>query len=216
MIDFFTGLTLTVLPLYAKFVLKMEESMVGFAAIGIALGTLISIPFWRTIYAKKGAKYGLLLAFGIFILGIWPISLVVDFLTFFVLTLIPGFGVGGLIMTEPAMSAAIDYDEIRTGKRREATFTGVLAFVARLSMVFSGFTLIIVGLLTGFDSSAAVQTEKTLIGLRTLVSLVPLLGALIGFLIFSKFSLNYEAFMEQQAKLKTLHEERLKKLETIK
>jgi GPH family glycoside/pentoside/hexuronide:cation symporter len=216
MIDFLTGLTLSVLPLYARFILKMDESMVGFAAIGIALGTLVSIPFWRWIYARRGPKYGLLLAFGIFILGIWPLSLVTDFITFFILTLIPGFGVGGLIMTEPAMSAAIDSDELRIGKRREATFNGVLTFVARLSIVFSGLTLIIVGLFTGFDSSSAVQTEQTLVGLRLLVSFVPLLGGLIGFLIFSKFPLNYEAFMEQQAKLKVLHEERLKKLKALK
>jgi len=212
MIDFFSGLTLAVLPLYALFILNMDESLVGFAAIGYALGLIVSIPLWRWIYAKKGPKYGLLLAISIFVIGIWPLFLVNDFIVLFALTILPGFGSGGMIMTEPAISAAIDYDEIKTGKRREATFNGVLAFVARLSMVLSGLTLIMVQVLTGFDSEASVQPPKALFGLKALVSLVPVLGGLLALLIFRFFPLNYKKFMEQQDKLKILHEERIKRL----
>ncbi|MHA1689314.1 MAG: MFS transporter [Promethearchaeota archaeon] len=212
-IDFFTGLILSVLPLYAKFILKMDESLVGFAAIGIAIGTLVSIPFWRWVYANKGPKYGLCLAFIIFMGGIWPIAFVSDFMFFFMITLIPGFASGGLIMTEPAISCAIDHDELRIGKRREATFNGILTLIARLSIVFSGLTLIIVQAVTGFDSSSSIQTEESLTGLRALVSLAPLLGALVGLVIFSKFPINYKHFMEQQAQLKIIHEERIKKLQ---
>jgi len=75
--------------------------------------------------------------------------------------------------------------------------------------------LISVQLLTGFDSSTPIQTEQTLFGLRVLVSLVPLLGAVIGFLIFSRFPINYKVFMEQQAKLEALHEKRLKDLKNL-
>lgn len=215
MIDFFSGLTLTVLPLYARFILNMDEGTVGFAAIGFALGIIASIPFWRWVYAKKGPKYGLLLAIGIFVLGVWPLFLVNSFITLFILSLIPGLGSGGMIMTEPAISAAIDYDEIKTGKRREATFTGILAFVARLSMVLSGLTLIIVQFLTGFDSNADVQPLEAEFGLRALVSLVPVIGGSLALLFFKFFPLNYVKFMEQQEQLKILHQERIKKLESL-
>ncbi|MHA1804886.1 MAG: hypothetical protein ACTSU4_10210 [Promethearchaeota archaeon] len=47
-------MTPSVLPLYAKFILKMDECLVGFAAIE----TLLSIPFWRWVYTNKGPKYG--------------------------------------------------------------------------------------------------------------------------------------------------------------
>jgi hypothetical protein len=57
----------------------MGEAMLGFAAIGMALGILAGVPFWRWIYANKGAKYGLMLALLIFLLTIWPIFLVQDF-----------------------------------------------------------------------------------------------------------------------------------------
>ncbi|TFG19365.1 MAG: MFS transporter [Promethearchaeota archaeon] len=212
LIDFFTGLTLTVLPLYAKFILQMDDSSVGFAALGIAVGILISVPFWRFIYAKKGPKFGLLLAIGFFTATIWPLFLVNDFMILVVVTILPGFGAGGMLMTEPAMSAAIDSDELITGKRREATFNGILAFVARLSMVFSGITLILVQVFTGFDSEASVQSETALIGLKLLVSLVPIIGGGLAFLVFSFFPLNNPKFLDQQQKLAELHRERKAKI----
>ena len=212
LIDFFTGLTLTVLPLYAKFILEMDDSSVGFAALGIAVGILVSVPFWRFIYAKKGPKFGLLLAIGLFTATIWPLFLVNDFMILIIVTILPGFGAGGMLMTEPAMSAAIDSDELITGKRREATFNGILAFVARLSMVFSGLTLILVQVFTGFDSEAITQTETALIGLKLLVSLVPVIGGGLSFLVFSFFPLNNTKFLEQQHKLVELHRERKAKI----
>ena len=212
MIDFFTGLTLTVLPLYAKFILKMDDAFIGFAAIGVAIGIIISVPFWRFIYAKKGPKFGLLLAIGIFVAGIWPLFLVNDFIILAIITIFPGLGAGGMLMTEPAISAAIDSDELKTGKRREATFTGILSFVARLSMVFSGLSLILVQYFTGFDSESLTQTQTALMGLKFLVSLVPVLGGLVAFLIFSFFPLNSRRFYEQQQKLIELHLQRKEKI----
>ena len=164
------------------------------------------------IYAKKGPKFGLLLAIAIFTMGIWPLFLVDNFIVLIILTLLPGLGSGGMLMTEPAISTAIDYDELKTGKRREATFMGVLAFVARLSMVLSGLTLIIVQFLTGFDPEATIQQPEALIGLRSLVSFVPVIGGLLAFVVFRSFPLNYERFIKQQNTLKQLHQERLEKI----
>jgi GPH family glycoside/pentoside/hexuronide:cation symporter len=212
LIDFLSGLTLSVLPLYAFFILGMDEGMIGFAAVGVALGTIASIPFWRWIYTKKGPKYGLMLSIAIFVIGIWPLFLVNDFIILVVLTLLPGFGVGGMIMTEPSISAAIDSDELKTNKRREATFMGILTFVARLSMVLSGLTLIIVQFLTGFDPEADHLLPKAAIGLKALVSLVPLIVGSLALLVFSRFPLNYKKFIEQQEMLQKLHQERLSKL----
>ncbi len=216
LLDFCFGLTIMVLPLYAKFILGVDEGLVGVAAAGVAIGILISIPFWRYIYAKKGPKYGLLLAMIIFSLGIWPLFLINDFIILIVVTIFPGFGAAGMLMTEPAISTAIDYDELKTNKRREASYNGILTLIARLSLVFSGITLIIVGLLTGFDSNAETQSPTALLGLRTLVGFVPLLGALLGLLVFVFFPINHEIFIEQQQQLKILHQERIERLEKEK
>nr|MDO8113153.1 MFS transporter [Candidatus Sigynarchaeota archaeon] len=212
LIDFMFGLTMTVLPLYAKFIIKVDEGMVGFAAAGVAIGIIGAIAFWRWVYAKKGPKEGLMLAIILFTAGVWPIVLIRDFLGLILMAIIPGFGAAGMLMTEPAMSAAIDSDEIITGKRREAMLNGFLTLVARLSIVFTGLTLMAVQRLTGFDPSLPVQPPGSEIGLIYLIGLVPVIGGIVTLLVFSRFPLNHEKFLAQQDKLKALHEERLKKI----
>ncbi len=211
-LDFCFGFTLMILPLYAKFILNMEEGMEGFAMIGVALGILGGIPLWWKIYGKKGPKFGLTLSMIIFCIGMVPLFLAEDFISLTIIGLFPGMGISGVLMTEPVISAAIDYDEIKTGKRREATYGGIGAFIARLSMILSALALILVQLISGFDPQLETQTSEAIIGLRLSMSIVPAIGLLIGLIIFKFFPLNYKRFTEQQEKLKVLHEERLRKL----
>ncbi|MFW9898477.1 MAG: MFS transporter [Candidatus Thorarchaeota archaeon] len=212
LMDCVFAITLIGLPLYAKFVLKMDDALIGFSAVGIALGALISIPFWRWIYANKGPKYGLLLAIGIFAGGIWSVFLTKDFILLVFITLIPGFGIGGIIMTEVPFSAAIDYDELITGKRREATYNGILSLIARLAIVLSGLALIIVQFFFGFEAGSESQTPLALLGLTLLVSLIPFIVAIVGFTVFSSFPINHKRFSEMQEELKNLHEKRIEEL----
>nr|MDO8087448.1 MFS transporter [Candidatus Sigynarchaeum springense] len=180
LLDFIFGLTMTVLPLYARFIIGLEESMVGFSAAGIAVGIIGAIIFWRYMYANKGPKEGLMLAIVLFTAAVWPIIFISDFIGLVLFAILPGFGASGMLMTEPAISAAIDSDEIITGKRREAMFNGILTFVARLSIVFTGGTLIIVNVLTGFDPNAATITPLGEVGLKVLVGNVIKLRYLFG------------------------------------
>jgi len=216
LIDFTFGLTIMVLPLFAKYVLLVPEGLEGIAAAGVAIGIIASIPIWRWIYTNKGPKLGLLLAIIFYTLTIWPLFLIGDLMTLMIITIIPGLGVGGMLMTEPAISTAIDYDEIRIKKRREATYNGILTLVARLSIVLSGITLIIVQELSGFDQNIEnplMQPATAKMGLKALVSLVPILGGIAAALIFSFFPINLKAFNEMQGELKILHEERKVKLD---
>ena len=67
-------------------------------------------------------------------------------------------------------------------------------------------------MLTGFDSEAETQSQTALIGLKVLVGFVPLLGGVLGILVFKFFPINHKIFNEQQQQLKILHKERLERL----
>jgi GPH family glycoside/pentoside/hexuronide:cation symporter len=213
LLDYVFGLTMTTLPLFAKFVIDVEESFVGFAAAGVAIGILAAIPFWRWIYATKGPKFGLMLSMITFGATIWPIFLVNNFFLLVGISILPGFGASGMLMTEPAISAAIDYDELNTGKRREATYNGILTLVARLSIALTGLTLVIVKSLTGFDVNVTDQSAEALIGLKSLISLVPVITIGLGVLVFVFFPLSLKKFNEMQITLKKLHDERKEKIQ---
>lgn len=212
LLDFCFGFTMMILPLYAKFILHIEKGMEGFAMIGVALGIICAVPLWWKIYSKKGPKFGLTMSMIIFCVGMVPLFLAEDFISLTIIGLFPGIGISGVLMTEPVISAAIDYDEIKTGKRREATYGGIGAFVARLSMILSALALIFVQLISGFNPNLETQTPEALVGLRFSMSIVPAIGLLIGLLIFKFFPLNLAKFTDQQEKLKILHQARLDKL----
>lgn len=212
LIDFCFGFTMMILPLYAKFILHIEDGMEGFAMIGVALGIICAVPLWWKIYSKKGPKFGLTLSMIVFCIGMVPLFLAEDFVSLTVIGLLPGVGISGVLMTEPVISAAIDYDEIKTGKRREATYGGIGAFIARLSMILSAVALIIVQLISGFNPNLVIQTPEALIGLRFSMSIVPAIGLLIALIIFKFYPLNLARFTDQQKKLKELHRARLDKV----
>ncbi|MFW9784932.1 MAG: MFS transporter [Candidatus Heimdallarchaeota archaeon] len=211
LIDFAFGLTIMVLPLFAKYVLLVPTGMEGLSAAGVAIGIILSVPLWRWIYSNKGPKFGLLFALIFYTVTIYPLFLIGDFMTLLLVTIIPGIGVSGMLMTEPAISTAIDYDEIRISKRREATYNGILTLIARLSLVISGITLIIVQEISGFDPNIEdplLQPISAIAGLKILVSLVPVLGGFCATLIFAFFPINLDRFNEIQKKLQIFHEER--------
>jgi GPH family glycoside/pentoside/hexuronide:cation symporter len=133
-------------------------------------------------------------------------------MTLIIITLIPGFGIGGVLMTEIPFSAAIDYDELLTGKRREATYNGILTLIARLAIALSGLALMIVQFFFGFEAGSESQTASALLGLTLLVSLIPFVVGLIALIVFSFFPITYIYFREIQSKLKVLHEKRLEGL----
>lgn len=208
MIDFSFGITMLVFPLYARFTLHLEEEMISLAMVGIVIGIFVSILFWQRMYSRSGPKEGLMLAIAIFAIGILPFFLVSDITQMIIISLIPGFGVGGMLMTEPAISAAIDFDEISTGKRQEGAYSGILTFIARLSIVLTSIVLVIVQLLTGFKTGSEIQPETAQVGLSLLVSIIPSVGAFIGLIFIFLYPLNFKRFKEQQMKLKELHEKR--------
>jgi Na+/melibiose symporter-like transporter len=213
LLDFCFGFTMMIIPLYAKFIITdIGEGMEGCAMIGVALGIIGGIPIWWKIYAKKGPKFGLTVSMFIFCIGMIPLFLAGDFMMLTIIGLFPGVGVAGVLMTEPVISAAIDYDEIRIGKRREATYGGIQAFVARLSMILSAVALIILQLASGFNPDLETQTTEALIGLRFSISIVPAIGLALALLIFKFFPLNLKKFNEQQEQLKVLHQARIEKL----
>jgi len=212
LLDFCFGFTMMILPLYAIFILHIQKEMAGFAMIGVALGIICAVPLWWKIYSKKGPKFGLTLSMIIFCVGMVPLFLAEDFISLTIIGLFPGVGISGVLMTEPVISAAIDYDEIKTGKRREATYGGIGAFIARLSMVLSAVALIIVQLISGFDPKSEFQTPEALIGLRFSMSIIPAIGLLIALIIFRGYPLNLTKFTEQQERLKELHQARLDKV----
>ncbi len=131
---------------------------------------------------------------------------------------------GDFIFHQVMRADTIDYDELKTGERREAVYAGVACLFGKVmeSVVFALIPtfLAIYGLVaTGPDSPisepiyASQGTGNAIIGVATGVFLLPAVFALIGAIAWFWYPLNGEKIAEMKIKLDELHakkrEERL-------
>jgi GPH family glycoside/pentoside/hexuronide:cation symporter len=106
-----------------------------------------------------------------------------------------GIGGGCGQVVGPSIQAdVIDYDELRTGERKEGAYFAVWNFMRKtaygVATMLSGLMLSLVG----FEPNA-VQTETTRLGMQVLFSFVPGVLYLAGTLAFLGFGLDEAAHL---------------------
>ncbi len=100
------------------------------------------------------------------------------------LALVAGVGGGCGAVVAPSIQAdVIDWDELRTGERKEGAYFAVWDFVRKTAFgVTAGLTGLALGA-TGFEPGVT-QDESTLLALRALFGLFPGLCFLLGTVLF--------------------------------
>jgi GPH family glycoside/pentoside/hexuronide:cation symporter len=110
-----------------------------------------------------------------------------------------GGGCGGIVAPS-IQSDIIDYDEYKTGERKEGAYFAAFSFAfkgaAGLTLMLTGFVL----QLSGFEPNVE-QTETAKLAIRSLFALFPLVSTWCGALLLSRFALNREEHAEVKAAL---------------
>jgi len=113
-----------------------------------------------------------------------------------------GFSATGLWVILPAMTAdVIDFDELRSGKRREGAFTSTFSWTVKvgmmLSMLFGGPLL----QLTGFDAKLPVQSDGAVFGIRLLFAGIPVTALVIALLLIQFYTLDTKRMSQIRGEL---------------
>jgi len=199
------------ITLYAKYVLEvggMEQSIL----LGIAF--LVAMPalyIWTKVTQTYGARNALLASLVAFAAGIFPFLFAGSFTAALLTMAAGGVGLAGLIMlVDVLLAAVIDEDEIVTGKRREGMFFGINGFIIRFSIAMQAIVTSIVLIITKYDAHLAVgeQPASALLGLRLLVSVIPIIGLAIAFLATRAYPLYGERLEQVKAEVEKLHREK--------
>lgn len=109
----------------------------------------------------------------------------------------------GAVVGQSLKADVIDWDEARTGERKEGTYFATWNFVQKAA---GGVAIWIVGMVlsfTGFVPNVA-QSEDTLLGMLVLASLLPCVLHIGAIALLSKFSLDereHRAAIEEAATL---------------
>ena len=195
--------TISVLALYiAEYVIGAPE-LAPMLILSYMIPSIVSVPLWipvsRLIGKKRlwlasmlltGVSFGAMIFFGEGdILGICVFSALAGF----------SAGAGGTIA--PSIQAdVIDFDEYRTGERKEGAYFATWNLVYKSS---TGITFLLAGLVlqvSGFVPNLE-QTEDVKWALRTLFAGFPFVCYMVGSAIFSRFSLGEEEYARIRAEL---------------
>ncbi|MBT4381973.1 MAG: MFS transporter [Gammaproteobacteria bacterium] len=186
------GATIGILtPYIAEYIVMRPEKTVIYILLYL-IPSVFSVPLWVPLSRRVGKK------------AMWIFSMLVTGFGFggmfflepgsdiliSVLAVICGLGAGsGAVVAPSIQSDVIDYDEYKSGKRKEGTYFATWNFVFKSA---TGITLMLTGFVlssSGFVPNQE-QTEVTKLALLVLYAIFPLVCYLIGALIFTRFNLN--------------------------
>ncbi|MFC1814872.1 MFS transporter [Thermodesulfobacteriota bacterium] len=177
------NLPATLILFYVEYVLLSSRADL-FLLIYFVSGVFF-LPAWIRLSVHLGKKRTWIVSMvvntgafvGVFFLGpqdVW---------TYGVLVFISGIGLGATLAIPSAMQAdVIDYDELRSGQRREGHYVGLWSISKKMAAALGvGIALYVLGA-SGYTPNA-MQTDVVVLTLRILYALVPSLCNIVALLI---------------------------------
>jgi GPH family glycoside/pentoside/hexuronide:cation symporter len=195
------------IPYVARFILKLEASVITIIMGSFLISVLISTPFWVKLAHKiNDNRKVFLITGGFLVIFTIPLIFVDSLMGFVIAMIIWGLVLGGFwAMQMVCLADVIDESIVKTSKREEGIYNGINTFFSRLAIIGQALSFAIVHTLTGFAEGSDTQSAQAIVGIRIHFALVPFFALLIGVLIFWKFyTITPEKVSENQLKIKQL------------
>ncbi len=211
----FVGLQ-AVIPFYAKYALGATELQTT-----LLLGVLfvMAIPFsyiWGLAIAKEGPKKSMVRSCVLYGACLLPFYLARNYVQGALVCLFLSFGLAGiLVLLDIFIADVADEDEVKTGVRREGMYFGVNGFMIRLGISINAIIMGFVLQRSGYDADLAVQPAKALMGLRLLMSAVPVMAIALALLVFRAYPLHGHKLREVKDRVSAMHAEKLSRLDLL-
>jgi len=186
--NFGTAILGVIVPFVMQYVLDMEHLTPVFIGLYF-VPALLFIPVWIRLSRRYGKKRLWLFSMAMLSLAFSGLFFVRegDMLLVFVLGTLAGIGGGCGQVVGPSLQAdVIDYDEYRTGERKEGAYFAVWNFVRKTAYGISTIALGLMLSAVGYEPNVE-QSEATKLGLRLLFGIVPGACFLVGTLAFLRF-----------------------------
>ncbi len=204
---------------YVEYVLRLSGFLTVLPLLLIFITIFIFTYIFSKLVAKKGPK-----KISIFGLVFSAVSLILlyfigwNFFTAIIGFFLIGIGLSAVMLTSQILFAdTIDYDETRTGKRRETTYSGVEALLTKPAISIANWMFLTIISSFGFKEGSITQSDSALFGIMIGFTIIPALFALFGALVMKFFPLDGPEWIEQKLKISRLHEQKEKEyLEYLK
>lgn len=178
---------------------ELNGTLSGWIGTITSLVSYISMLLLSAVSRKKGKREAFMLGMAITTIGQlslwftinpkWPFAQLIS-MAFWALAM-----QGCWLMLDSMLSDICDDDELNTGHRREGMFGAVRGFIQKgaqaLTAVISGYLLEFTGFSVETVKASGLAPDVAL-KMKLLVVIVPAIGYLIGFFIFSRYPINRE------------------------
>jgi GPH family glycoside/pentoside/hexuronide:cation symporter len=184
----------SVLPFFLTYWLRWEGALV--VPLGaMFVSALVLLPFWNwfTVRAGKRIAYVVGMASLVAILALLSaLPSDVNRTLVIVIAALAGFGVSAAhVVPNSILPDGIEWEELRTGSRREGFFFGVVSLLNKVGTSVAVPWVALVLAASGFEESRGIdQVPGTLAALRLLVGLVPAVLLAIGVVAAAIYPLN--------------------------
>jgi sugar (Glycoside-Pentoside-Hexuronide) transporter len=199
--------TATILQIYVTTWMGLPAQTARLLALVVQVTALLLIPAWAWLSVRVGKKpvyfYGMTfwLAAQAGLFFVQPGQTVLMFLLGF----LAGFGISVCYLIPNAMLPdTIEYDELRTGQRREGIFYGFFVFLQKSALALGTFVVGQALSIAGYISSTGevvAQPDSALTAIRIAIGPLPAVAILIGMLFTWRFPITKEGHAEIRRQL---------------
>jgi Na+/melibiose symporter-like transporter len=191
-------------PFALKYWIKVDEDYFSLLLVAYLTVAVCAVPLWVRLSSKIGKKWAY------FVSLIWStVSLAAMFF------LRPGalipiaiiFGIAGAaygalwILSLSILADIIDYDELKSGERREGIYFGSWTFMQKVTVAAASACMLEVMAKIGYVPDQE-QAAHTILGIRVLIALVPAVMYGIAALILLRFPFTRQVHHEIQNALR--------------
>lgn len=181
----------TMMPFFNAYVIRPRNPTfwLSMLLLGYFAFAFVSLPMWVAIARRVGKLNAYLASFFLGISGGGAMFLLGPGDTWWLLVLICWAGIGlgaGLFLTPSMQADVIDYDELYTGKRREAQYTAFWSMLPKFVAIPSAAIPIAVLASLGYIPNA-VQPPRVVFAIRAIFALGPAVCSMLSYLIARRF-----------------------------
>jgi len=176
------------MPYFTKYVIQPEDPdlwLAVFLAVYFGAG-FACLPVWVWVVKRFGKKPLWLFGYAATVVALFSIFFFVgpgDFVPMVVCLLFAGAVFSSRLLLGPAMQAdVIDYDELHTGKRREAQYGGLWSIMTKFTVIPSMSIPLAILASLGYEPNVE-QSDVVQFAIRAIFALAPAATALIGLAI---------------------------------
>jgi|SRR5215469_6277950 len=192
------ALPATLLPFFVAYVVQTPKPnlwlsilLLGYFGVGF-----LCMPLWLVLARRFGKLQTWLATFVIWTVGELMVFFFVgqgDLVKLLLLTCLTGSAFGAGLFLAPSMQAdVIDYDELYTGRRREAQYVAFWNILPKFVAIPSAAIPIAILASMGYVPNA-VQTPEVVFAIRALLALAPALCAILALVIAYRYPIDEDA-----------------------